>query len=73
MARGPMNLFCVLFGHTWTPGADNPKTAWNVDADGQLLKATPAAAVTFYEECVRCRNRRPVEPRVPVRDGAARN
>lgn len=62
-----MNFFCTLLGHTWTPGAENPKTAWNNDGDGQLLFAKPAAEVRFFEECARCRQRRPVTPSQPVR------
>jgi len=56
-------LFCFLLGHTWIPVADNPKTNWNVDKAGNLLVATPAGEVRFFEECVRCHERRPHQPR----------
>ena len=55
-----MNFFCLVLGHTWTPASDNPKIAWNNDGKGALLKATPSATPRFYEECARCKERRPV-------------
>ena len=58
-----MNVFCTLLGHTWITVADNPKTAWNNDDAGQILHAKPSAAPSFFEECVRCRQRRPVTPK----------
>jgi len=58
-----MNIFCTLLGHTWVTSADNPKTAWNTDSDGLLLHARSSAVPTFFEECVRCRRRRPVTPK----------
>ena len=56
-------IFCLLLGHTWVPVSDNPKTNWNVDKTGQLLLATPNAEVRFFDECVRCRERRPLAPK----------
>jgi hypothetical protein len=55
-----MNFFCLTLGHTWTPGADNPKTAWNTDESGITLKATPHGAPRFFEICARCKQTRPV-------------
>jgi hypothetical protein len=57
-----MNVFCTLLGHTWITVADTPKTAWNNDDAGQLLYAKPSGDPRFFEECVRCRRRRPVTP-----------
>ena len=57
-----MNFFCIVLGHTWVPAAENPKTAWNTDGSGHMLKATPSGAPRFYEECARCRERREVQP-----------
>ncbi len=64
-----MNVFCFLLGHTWVNGAENPKTAWNVDETGQLLVARPASEPRFFEQCARCKERRDVEP--PETIGAA--
>jgi len=61
-----MNLFCRLLGHTWVHKAENPKTSWNVDGTGMVLKPTPAGAPRFYEECVRCGERRDVRARRPA-------
>lgn len=66
-----MNIFCTLLGHTWVTSAENPKTAWNTDSDGLLLHARPSAAPTFFEECVRCRTRRPVTPKPVGRKAAS--
>jgi hypothetical protein len=55
-----MNFFCRLLGHTWVAVADNPKTNWNAHKDGQMLVATPAGEVRFYDECARCKERREV-------------
>ena len=55
-------LFCKLLGHTWIPTTSNPKTSWNVDKTGQLLVPTPASAVRYFQECVRCRERRELTP-----------
>jgi hypothetical protein len=57
-AKHAMNFFCRVLGHTWVPIADNPKTNWNVDKTGQLLEATPASSVRFYDQCARCKERR---------------
>jgi cytochrome c553 len=61
----PMNLFCLVLGHTWVPGAENPKTSWNADSSGHVLNATPSASPRFYEECARCHQRRAVAPTQP--------
>jgi hypothetical protein len=53
-------FFCLILGHTWIPVSDNPKTNWNVDKTGHLLLATAASEIRFFDECVRCRERRPV-------------
>lgn len=58
-----MNVFCTLLGHTWITVTDTPKTAWNNDNDGQILHAKPSGDPSFFEECVRCRQRRPVTPK----------
>ncbi|MBM3986598.1 MAG: hypothetical protein FJ294_01410 [Planctomycetes bacterium] len=57
-----MNIFCRLFGHTWVPVTDNPKISWNAKDDGQVLHASPAGETRFFDECVRCRERREVIP-----------
>ncbi len=67
-----MNVFCLLFGHTWVNGAENPKTAWNVDETGQLLIARPATEPRFFEQCARCKQRRDVEPPDVTSAGVAR-
>lgn len=56
-------FFCKLLGHTWVPATSNPKTSWNVDKDGILLVGTAAAEVRFFDECVRCHERRPLRPK----------
>jgi len=68
----PMNVFCAILGHTWVPAAENPKTAWNTDGTGLTLKATPSATPRFFEECARCKERRPVAPRLVPGQAAGR-
>ena len=65
-----MNFFCLTLGHTWTPAADNPKTAWNTDESMQTLKATPSGSPRFFQVCARCKVQRPITP-APVGRKAA--
>jgi hypothetical protein len=58
-------FFCKLFGHTWVTTASNPKTSWNTDKAMQNLIATPAGEVHFFDECVRCRERREIQRPAP--------
>jgi hypothetical protein len=55
-------FFCKLLGHTWIATTSKPKTSWNVDKTGQMLIATPAEEVRFFQECVRCHERRETTP-----------
>ena len=57
-----MNIFCRIFGHTWVAVTDTPKISWNADEAGFVLNATAAGEVRFFDECVRCRERREVVP-----------
>ena len=59
-------FFCRLLGHTWITTTSNPKTSWNVDKTGMNLVPTPAGEVRFFNECVRCKERRETTP--PQRD-----
>ncbi len=63
-----MNFFCRILGHTWSPVTDNPKISWNTNDEGLVLTARPAGEVRFYDECLRCRERRevPVKRRTPA-------
>lgn len=53
-----MNIFCLLFGHTWIHVAEDPKTRWSCNKAGSLLDATPAGEPRFFEQCRRCGKRR---------------
>jgi hypothetical protein len=55
-------FFCKLLGHTWVTVATNPKTNWNADKSMTNLIATPAEEVRFFNECVRCKERRETSP-----------
>ena len=57
-----MNLFCRLLGHTWIQVTDIPKISWNSKEDGLVLHATSDADTRFFDECVRCREKREVVP-----------
>ncbi len=57
-----MNVFCRLFGHTWIPITETPKVSWNTGDDGLVLHAKSQGEVEFFDECVRCRERRSVVP-----------
>jgi hypothetical protein len=57
-----MNFFCRIFGHTWSPAADNPKISWNTNDDMLVLTARASTEeVRFYDLCLRCRERREVQ------------
>jgi hypothetical protein len=54
-----LNIFCRIFGHTWIHAVDEPKIAWNAGKDQVELHASFEGQTQFFEECVRCRERRP--------------
>jgi hypothetical protein len=55
-----MNFFCRLFGHTWVHRSDNPKIRWTTAKNLSELDMEVAGEVRFWEECVRCKERREV-------------
>ncbi len=59
-----MNLFCRLLGHTWTHRAEDPKIRWTTNPKTlNELDLCAEGEPVFYELCVRCKARRPVQPR----------
>ena len=61
-----MNIFCRLFGHTWTHRTENQKVSWNAGKDQAQLHITSDAEPRFWLECQRCgeRNESPTRDQV---------
>lgn len=54
-----MNLFCLLFGHTWVPETRAPSVRWNTTKEGHVLNPTVGSeAIRHLEVCRRCAEER---------------
>jgi hypothetical protein len=50
-----MNVFCLLFGHTFVPETRAPQVRWNTTKDGHVLNPTVGdEAIQHLEICRRC-------------------
>ena len=59
-----MNVFCLLFGHTWVPETRAPAVRLNTTKDGHVLNPTVGhEAIQHLELCRRCQLERPAAPR----------
>ena len=59
-----MNVFCLLFGHTWDPETRTPQVRWNTTKDGHVLNPTVGSeGIVHLEVCRRCRLERAEGPR----------
>lgn len=59
-----MNVFCLLFGHTWVPETRAPKVRWNTTKDGQVLNPTAGdEAIQHLLLCRRCNAEQASGPR----------
>jgi hypothetical protein len=59
-----MNVFCLLFGHTWVPETRAPTVRWNTTKEGHVLNPTMGAeAIQHLEVCRRCALERAAPPR----------
>lgn len=62
-----MNVFCLLYGHTWVHEAEEARVRWNNNKDlNQLLRNKTEGGdegelqePRFFRRCVRCGERRP--------------
>ena len=54
-----MNIFCRLYGHSWTHEAVDPKIAWSTDKKQVNLDIKADGEPTFHARCLRCGERRP--------------
>ena len=59
-----MNVFCLLFGHTWVPETRAPQVRWNTTKDGHVLNPTVGSeTIQHLEVCRRCGVERSAGPR----------
>jgi len=59
-----MNVFCLLFGHTWVPETRAPFVRWNTTKEGHVLNPTLGSeSVTHLDVCRRCGEERPAPAR----------
>jgi len=59
-----MNIFCRLFGHTWSPAIYAPEPRWNTTKDMQILASSSAEEkVRHFDKCVRCSEERDLPSR----------
>jgi hypothetical protein len=57
-----MNIWCLLYGHTWIPEVDAPDPHWHTTKKGAVLEAEAAEGeVEHYDRCRRCDERRRVQ------------
>lgn len=64
-----MNVFCLLFGHTWLPETRVPNVRWNTTKEGHILAPTIAESdVRHVEVCRRCGLEQAAAPRRHDRD-----
>ncbi|MFT7679100.1 MAG: hypothetical protein ACI8QC_003099 [Planctomycetota bacterium] len=49
-----MNIFCRIFGHTWTHRTEDPPISWNTTKGMAVLEATAHGEPRFWLECQRC-------------------
>ena len=54
-----MNVFCLLFGHTWVQETRAPIVRWNTTKDGHVLNPTVGTEpIRHLEVCRRCAEER---------------
>jgi hypothetical protein len=50
-----MNIFCIIFGHTWIPETQAPDPLWSPTKSGDILTPTvDEEAVRHFDVCRRC-------------------